>query len=50
MVTDPQQASGKSSDLESRENWPAYYFGVICNFNGWILASTEKRQHKTLGT
>ena len=22
MVTDPQQASGKSSDLESRENWP----------------------------
>ena len=23
MVTYPQQASGKSNDLESRENWPA---------------------------
>ena len=60
MVTDPQQASGKSSDLESRENWPAgalFYdfakpilFLSNLNFNGWILASTEIRQHKTLGT
>ena len=29
MVTDPQQASAKSSDLESRENWPggALFYG-----------------------
>ena len=44
MVTDPQQPSGKSSEVKGSENSRTgalfsvmlnlYYFWVVCNFNG----------------